>query len=383
MTTLPDQSLCNRHLIKLFLCGDVMLGRGIDQILPYPSNPRLHEPYIKTATEYVELAEQVNGSISQPAGFNYIWGDALEELQSFDPDVKIINLETSMTVSDDYWSDKDIHYRMHPKNSPCLTAAESDCCTLANNHVLDWGYAGLTETLQTLHQAGIATAGAGHNSIDAATPSVLNVSGIGRVLIFAFGLPTSGIPQRWKATKNQAGINFLEDLSEQTVQNIAKQVLAIKREQDVVVASIHWGGNWGYAIPSEQIAFAHRLIDTAGVNVIQGHSSHHPKAIEIYRNMPILYGCGDFINDYEGIGGYEAFRADLSLMYFLTIDPITGKLKSLKLIPIKIKRFRANRAFRADVHWLADILQRESQSFAVCIALKEDNSLLLRWDSVR
>jgi len=76
-----------------------------------------------------------------------------------------------------------------------------------------------------------------------------------------------------------------------------------------VVASIHWGDNWGYEI-------AHNLIDHAGVDIIHGHSSHHAKGIEVWHGKPVIYGCGDFINDYEGIGGNEKYRSDLSLMYF-------------------------------------------------------------------
>jgi poly-gamma-glutamate capsule biosynthesis protein CapA/YwtB (metallophosphatase superfamily) len=60
-----------------------------------------------------------------------------------------------------------------------------------------------------------------------------------------------------------------------------------------------------------------------------GHSSHHTKAIEIYRSRLILYGCGDFLNDYEGIGGYEEFRDDLALMYFPDMDPTSAVLVAL------------------------------------------------------
>lgn len=79
--------------------------------------------------------------------------------------------------------------------------------------------------------------------------------------------------------------------------------------------------------------FAHRLIDEAGVDIIHGHSSHHVKAIEVYKDKLILYGCGDFLNDYEGIGGYEEFRADLALMYFATVEPSTGKVFDLHMTP--------------------------------------------------
>ena len=111
------------NLITLFLGGDVMTGRGIDQILPHPSEPFIPEPYLSDAREYVELAEGANGPIPTPVNFSYIWGDALEEWERIAPDVKLINLETSITLSNDYWWSKGIYYRTNPENIGCLTAA--------------------------------------------------------------------------------------------------------------------------------------------------------------------------------------------------------------------------------------------------------------------
>ena len=150
-------------LITIFLCGDVMIGRGIDQILPHPGDPALHEASVRSATTYVRLAEERTGPLAAPVGFEYVWGDALEVLARVKPDVKLVNLETSITLSGDPWEGKAVHYRMHPANVRCLTRAGIDCCVLANNHVLDWGYAGLDETVRTLERAGVKTAGAGRD----------------------------------------------------------------------------------------------------------------------------------------------------------------------------------------------------------------------------
>ena len=136
-----------------------MTGRGVDQALPHAGNPVLYESCAGDAREYVELAERVNGPIARPVSFKYIWGDALAELEQAATDARIINLETSITECNDCWPDKGIHYRMHPRNIGCLTAARINACSLANNHVLDWGYRGLEETLQTLDGAGVACAG--------------------------------------------------------------------------------------------------------------------------------------------------------------------------------------------------------------------------------
>jgi poly-gamma-glutamate synthesis protein (capsule biosynthesis protein) len=147
------------------------------------------------------------------------------------------------------------------------------------------------------------------------------------------------------------------------LRHIQTKVQEVKRKGDIVVASIHWGSNWGYDIPREQTRFAHRLIDDSGVDIIHGHSSHHVKAIEVYKNKLILYGCGDFLNDYEGIGGYEEFRADLALMYFATLDSSSGKLMGLQMTPTQIRRFKVNRASRADARWLRDTLNREGARY--------------------
>lgn len=365
--------------ITLFLCGDVMTGRGIDQVMPHPGDPVLYESYVRNAKQYVELAEARNGPIPRPVDFAWPWGDALEELKRVAPDVRIINLETSVTTSDEYWLDKGIHYRMQPKNIPCLTAAGIDCCVLANNHVLDWGYKGLEETLQTLHDANLKTAGAGQDLNEARSPAVMELPGNNRVVVFSFGMESSGIPDRWAAKAGRAGVNLLPDLSDKTIGKIKEAVQAVKRAGDIVVFSIHWGGNWGYVIPPEQTHFAHKLIDSAGVDIIHGHSSHHAKGIEVYKDKPILYGCGDFLTDYEGITGQEKYRSDLGLMYFMRMEPGSGRLVGLEMVPVQIKRFRLHRASEEDRLWLRDTLNREGRQFNTRVEAGKENNLLLGW----
>ncbi|UCD76692.1 MAG: CapA family protein [Phycisphaerales bacterium] len=370
----------NRVLITIFLCGDVMTGRGIDQILPHSVDPVLHEPYVRSAKVYVRLAEERTGPIDSPVDFGYIWGDALDEFRRIRPSVRVVNLETSVTTSDDYWKNKSIHYRMHPENTACITAADIDCCVLANNHLLDWGYAGLNETAKTLRKAGVRTAGVGQNLEQAAAPAVLGVQEKGRVLVFAFGSPTGGVPREWAATATKPGINYLPDFSDEVVRMIAGTVEHHARDGDVVVFSIHWGGNWGYRIPGEQIEFARRLIDEAGVDIVHGHSSHHVKGLEVYNDRLILYGSGDFLNDYEGIAGHERYRPDLTLMYFPTVDASTGALTGLRMTPMQIRNFRLHRADRNDAAWLRDVLNRESEAFGARVLLQDDGTLTVRWD---
>lgn len=356
-----------------------MLGRGIDQILPHPGNPALFERYVASAEQYVALAELANGPIPRGVGWGYVWGEAMVELANRRPDISIINLETAVTRSCEPVP-KGINYKMHPENVPVLAAAGTDCCVLANNHVLDWGMSGLLETLETLEAAGIPLAGAGRNNQEASAPAVLDIAENRRVLVFAFGMESAGVPASWTATESTPGVNFLPDLSERTTAKLATEINAMRRPGDVVVASIHWGGNWGYEISRDQVAFAHRLIDGAGAHVVHGHSSHHVKALEVYRGRPILYGCGDFLNDYEGISGYEAYRDDLMLMYFPVLDPAAAEpLVEFIMVPLQMRNFRLNRASEKDQEWLFSVLAREVGRFGAGLQRLADGSFSLVW----
>lgn len=367
-------------MITLFLAGDIMTGRGIDQILPHPGDPALHEPYVQSARGYVEMAELRNGPIARPVAFSYIWGDALAQLDRMSPDVRIVNLETAVTRSNQYDRAKDIHYRMHPDNLPCLTAARIDCCVLANNHVLDWGEAGLEETLRSLTAARIATAGAGARASAAASPAVLATPKKGVIAVYGFGLESSGIPRQWAASMERPGVQLLDELSEARARELGERLRRTGRTGTIAIASIHWGGNWGYDVPSPQREFAHRLVE-AGFDLVHGHSSHHPKGIEVYRGRPILYGCGDLLNDYEGIGGDDEYPTDLGLLYFPTIDPRSGRLLRFDIRATRIRRFRLERASADETRRLADILTREGAGLGTRVNLGEDGALTLEWRS--
>jgi poly-gamma-glutamate synthesis protein (capsule biosynthesis protein) len=360
------------NTVKLFLCGDIMTGRGIDQILPNAGSPELYEPYVSSATDYVRLAEQTNGPIPRGTDFDYPWGDALAVLGEAAPAARIVNLETAVTAHPEPWPGKGIHYRMHPANIACLTTAGIDCCVLANNHVLDWGYEGLRETLAVLSSAGIRTAGAGADLSAAMAPAIIDAGHGRRVLVFSIGTQSSGIGHRWAAGLDQAGVWLVSDLGAEVLAGVSREVARVKRSGDIAIASIHWGGNWGYEIPAEHRRFAHALIDHAGVDLIHGHSSHHPRGMEIYHDKLVLYGCGDFLNDYEGIGGYEEFRDDLRVIYLPVIEAEYGRLTDLRMPVMQAHRFRLRHASSDDIGWLGRVLDRESRPFGARVGVEAE-----------
>ncbi|MEV0415487.1 CapA family protein [Streptomyces sp. NPDC050448] len=362
--------------ITLCLAGDVMLGRGVDQILPHPGDPVLAEAYLRDARSYVALAEAANGPVPYPVGFSWPWGDTLGILDRTAPDALVLNLETSVTQSDDFAPGKAVHYRMHPANLPALAAARPDVCVLANNHVLDFGRRGLADTLDALAGAELRTAGAGRDADGARLPAAVPVDGGRRILVHSFGMPSSGVPPDWAATADRSGVDFVSAASDAAAAAVVARIRQAKRPGDLSVASVHWGSNWSYLVPRDQVRFAHALVD-GGADLVHGHSSHHPRPLELYRGKLIAYGCGDLVNDYEGITGYENYRDDLRLLYFPVLEPDTGRLIEVRIAPLQARRMRLQGAQAEDRRWLQDLLDRISRGFGPCTASGQDGTLTL------
>ncbi len=362
--------------VTIFLGGDVMTGRGLDQILSRPVEPELREPAVRDARDYVKLAEAASGPVPAPVPDRDVWGEGLDILEAHAPDARIVNLETSITGRGTFWPGKAVHYRMHPANTGCLRAAQIDVCSLANNHVLDFGAEGLVDTLAALREAGIEPAGAGRDIGEARRAAEIILGAKTRILVAAMGSTTSGIPPSWRAGSSSPGVDLLPDLSEASARAVGERFARRRQPGDIAVLSLHWGSNWGYDVPEEMKRFARALVD-AGVDVVHGHSSHHPRAIEVYRRKLILYGAGDLITDYEGISGYEEFRGDLGAMYFPTISLCDGSLRRLRIVPVQMRGMRLRAPSRRDGAWLLDTLRRISAPLGSHFSADSDGAFVL------
>ena len=344
--------------VRLVLAGDVMTGRGIDQILAHPGDPTLTERYAKDARDYVALAERVSGPVPRPVGPEYPWGDALAVMDETPSAVRLMNLETSVTLSEDRERGKAVLYRMSPANLAVLDVAGVHAWGLANNHVLDHGRQGLLDTLDSLGAAGLRAAGAGRDESAAWSPAVVPVEeGRHRVVVLCIGHSSSGVPRHWRARRSRPGVAVVDDLDRVAADRVTEHLLASSGPGDIRVVSIHWGSNWGYDVPRSQRTFALRLID-AGVHVVVGHSSHHVRPVELRGGGLVLYGCGDLVNDYEGIAGYEEYRGDLRVLHLASLDAASGRLEELHLVPFRSRRLRLEPATAAETRWLARALDR-------------------------
>jgi poly-gamma-glutamate synthesis protein (capsule biosynthesis protein) len=342
--------------ITIALGGDVITGRGVDQALASPGDPTTGEHSGRRADDYLRLLEAGYGPLERPLADEAIWGDVPAWLAQRGVGLRIANLETAVTTSLEAWPNKRYRFRMHPGNIGCLEAASLDCLTLANNHVLDWGAGGLTETLDTLHSAGFATAGAGRSLDEAARPAILHPPSGPRVLVFSAAHVSSFTPRPWAASGTGTGIWLLDGYDRSTLDSFRARIEQFRAPGDLVIASLHWGPNWGYEVNFLRRSFARAIIDHAGVDIVHGHSSHHPIGLELHRGRPILYGCGDLVNDYGAT--QPRFRNDIGGWYVLGLRAPDYRPSAIEFLPLRRDGLRIERPTPAEISWLAERMTR-------------------------
>ena len=326
--------------------GDVMLGRLIDQLYPqHVDEPSEAEIARSITRKYPRLSRY---------GPDTPWSDTISILHR--ADLNIINLETSVTTHAVKWPNKVFNYRMHPDNlGPTLDAAKISYAGLANNHSLDFSEAGLAETVATVRRAGVAFAGAGDSPAEATKPAILSLPGSKdsspyQICIWA----AADHPREWKRV---SGFHFI-DYTSQTKQRLKDLIFSTTpRGTALKVFSLHWGPNYSWQ-PAEEIQdLAHFLIDECDVDIIHGHSSHHVQGVEIYKGKLIIYGCGDFVDDYALVPEY---RNDLSGIWQVKVEEAADKkgmnVKRLEVYPTKIDKFVARRLRpeEADSEWVRE-----------------------------
>jgi poly-gamma-glutamate synthesis protein (capsule biosynthesis protein) len=365
-------------MLTLFLGGDAMLGRGVDQILPRPGSRRLFESGVKDARDYVALAAAKNGTVPFPVPPSWLWGDALNELQRHHARVRIVNLETAVTTRGAPWPGKGIHYRMTPTNAEALSALGVDVCCIANNHVLDWGQEGLQDTVATLDRRHIAHVGAGLSFAGAHARAVIDTGREHRRRVIVVGAcgRDCGVPDAWAARNSHGGVSLLPSYAPAVADALAARATADRRAGDIVVVSLHWGSNWGAETPADHVRFARRLVD-GGVDVVHGHSSHHPRAVERHGRGVILYGCGGLLDDYEGIDAHGPLRSDLVLLFFASF-PTDGAPPLLAMTPMRLRRMRLEHASGADRTALRASLVAACAPFGSTIDDGVDGDFILR-----
>lgn len=261
--------MANRPLTLAFV-GDVMPGRGISDLIP----ARNHEDF---------------------------WRDALPVLRS--ADAVAANLECPITTHAGPWdrTRKAFRFRAVPGAADLLNAANVRFVSLANNHILDYQERGLFDTIRHLDAAGIAHAGAGRDSYNAARPAVLRLAGA----TVSFIALTDHM-REFAATHDRPGTNYLRITPDNATLTLVHRLVGDLRQEgaDVIIASCHWGHNLRPWQPRRFRKFA-RLMVEMGVDIVHGHAGHVFRGVETHRGGLILYDTGCFLDDYRVLPGFR------------------------------------------------------------------------------
>jgi poly-gamma-glutamate capsule biosynthesis protein CapA/YwtB (metallophosphatase superfamily) len=274
--------------IVICFTGDTMLGRDI--VEDYDNHYLENSFDSKFRTHSMETIYD-----------NYLLNNYLKKC-----DLLVGNLETTITNHNEK-DKKTFNYRIREANMGFLKINKNQFFSIANNHILDYNEKGMSDTIKNLQRMDIKFSGAGKNLFDAQTIAKFTIKGK-RIGI----LGCTDHYEKWKASATKPGIYFIDY---NNYNELLSYISSIKKELDILILSIHWGQNYKNGIDDKYQKFAKKVIN-AGIDIIHGHSSHHIKCIRTNGKKIIIYGNGDFINDYAID---SQFRNDLGMIVRISI----------------------------------------------------------------
>ena len=257
-------------------------------------------------------------------GVDYPFWKIKEELLKYD--FIIANLESPITGRGTPVEDKPYIFRIQPDDAVCLKDLKIDAVSLSNNHLMDYGVEGMKDTMAALSRLNIGYTGGGADLAAARRPAILSYRDTSIVILSYCNRP----PSDYYATETGPGIAPLD------VQMIKDDIAAYKLDNNIVVISLHWGIEQTHVPQKDQVRTAHLIID-AGADAVIGHHPHWPQGIEIYRDRPIVYSLGNFINGY--INPIERDNIAVGLYFSgsrlerIRVVPLAGRNRQIKFQP--------------------------------------------------
>ncbi len=372
-TRLWGRASCQIHVdpgptsfpVKMNFTGDIMLARGYD----------------------------VPGGLIDSLGVNAIFDPTLPWLGDA-ADITVANLEGPITAQGTRHPTKPIVFRGKPRNIAGLVHAGIDVVSLANNHVIDYGLAGMRETQESLAANRIAYSGAGANSDEAYQPVFRQQSGVN--VAFLAACDRNGQYDNYQpyldAGLNKPGFAYLDTC------NLRKQIRAVEGDADVIVMEWHTGeeynpapkalgndevreargerrearGEFGDELYSPFARFPapgdteerHRAIE-AGADLVVCHHPHVLQGFEVYQGKLIAHSLGDFTFDLDYPETYP------TVILNGAIDA-TG-FYDYSLTPVYLDDYIPVRARGELGTYILDYLARRSRDLGTCLVTNRDS----------
>jgi len=274
-----------------------------------------------------------------------------------DKDLSVANLECPLTASEKAISKDGPNIKADPVAVKMAKGCEMDVLSLGNNHIMDFGEEGLLETIRTLEDNGIAHLGAGRNVDEARKPQVQEIKGV-RAAFLSFCETEFNI-----GSETEAGCAPIE------IHEISEAIKKAKEGEraDIVIVLLHCGSEH-YPLPSLRIKKQCRTIADCGAAAVICHHTHTAEGFEIYKNVPIFYGLGNFIFGYHRVRRRRLHHWNEGLM--VRIDFNKDGAVGLEIIPyffdaaemalVKMEKARLN-AFWNRLDLLNEIIQDDDK----------------------
>lgn len=315
-----------KNLVSLMLVVSIVLNGSVETTIHVPekltsSSGKADETIISLVGD-VAFVNPIERN-SKAKGYDYAWKEVGQIFQQ--DDFTLLNLETSITKSEEKWPEKEFNFRSDPKHAEEMRRQSVEAVSLANNHTLDFGRKGFADTLRHLKKSGIQYTGGGADLSEAIRPILFEKNGT-KIAVLSFSRVVPSV--KWYAGKNRSGIVGAYDSQLEEAIRIVKEWDA---KTDVLMVALHWGKMHIEQPGASEERAARRLID-AGADVVIGHHPHVLQGIELYKNRPIFYSLGNFI--FPNLGG----NADRTMIAQVVLEG--SRVRELRLHPFRIEHGR-------------------------------------------
>lgn len=245
--------------------------------------------------------------------YQTLFNDILPVLK--DKDLSVVNLESPITKGGGGIPKIGPNLRAHPDCIKAVKYGGFDIAALANNHIFDYGSAGLRDTIEACRSAGIKTVGAGLTQSEKTDPLYVNVRSVRAAFV--------NITENEFSTRADegAGANGLNPVLNYY------QIAKARQNADVVFVVVH-GGNELYPLPSPRVVNLYRYFADVGATAVIGHHPHCAGGFEVWNGVPIFYSLGNFVFDVP-----EKMDASWYTGYAVKLSVNIKQAVKIKLLP--------------------------------------------------
>lgn len=224
-------------------------------------------------------------SLSSEDNLEKIFNNFISVLR--DNDLNISDLECPLTTSESARKKIGPHQKAHPDCIKVLKYAGINVAALANNHIMDYGTVGLTDTLEVCESNSIAVVGVGKTRREASEPFITTIDGR-RLAVF-----NCADDEFVTTPDNSYRCNIIDPIA------LYYDIKQIKDKVDYLIVIIH-AGNEYYSLPSPRKKALYRFLIDCGADAILANHAHAFSGYEVYNSKPVFYGLGNFLYDYPG-----------------------------------------------------------------------------------